>query len=356
MDGRIAVASAALLFSTGGAAIKLCSLSSTQIAGLRSGIAALVLALFLPAWRPRWDRGAVALGLAYAATLFLFVSANRLTTATNAIFLQMTAPLYVLVLGPRVLGEPTSRADLARSGAIALGMALFFLAGDSASATAPDPWRGNLLAAASGLTWALTLVGLRWAASGSPSASSDPAGQAVVMGNVLVCAACAPFALPVRGSALDWLLVAYLGVFQIGVAYLCLTRGMRRLRALEATLLLALEPVVSTLLAWAVHGERPAASAPRRIAADPGRIALPVPARDAAAELNRKRARSRSEVGGRHGPAVETGTQVIPAPRRGRRFVLCCGFASHTCTTSSLFPPSPVRRQRCSPRSGACSR
>lgn len=261
MDARIAVAGAALLFSTGGAAIKLASLSSAQIAGLRSGVAAIALAVLLPAWRPRRDRRTFALGLAYAATLVLFVAANRLTTAANAIFLQMSAPLYVLLLGPRLLGEPARPGDWVRIAAIALGMALFFLASDAASATAPDPWRGNLCAAASGITWALTLIGLRGAAVRLPAPGSDPAGQAVVVGNLMACAACAPFALPLRASALDGLIVGYLGVFQIGVAYLCLTRGMRRLRAFEVSLLLALEPVLSTLLAWAVHGERPAAGA-----------------------------------------------------------------------------------------------
>jgi drug/metabolite transporter (DMT)-like permease len=261
MDARIAVVAAALLFSTGGAAIKLASLSSAQIAGLRSGIAALALVALLPACRPRFDRRILAVGLAHAATLMLFVSANRLTTAANAIFLQMSAPLYVLALGPRLLGEPTQRGDLARIAAIALGMTLFFVAADTASATSPDPWRGNLCAAASGVTWALTLVGLRWAASRASGPDSDPAGQAVVVGNVIACAACAPFVLPLHAGGLDWAVVAYLGVFQVGVAYLCLTRGMRRLRALEVSLLLALEPVASTLLAWAVHGERPAPAA-----------------------------------------------------------------------------------------------
>jgi drug/metabolite transporter, DME family len=257
----MAVLCAALLFSTGGAAIKLSSLESAQIAGLRSGIAAVALAVLLPAWRPRWDVRTVALGVAYAATLMLFVAANRLTTAANAIFLQMSAPLYVLALGPRLLREPTQPGDLGRIATIGIGMALFFMAAEPSSTTAPDPWLGNWCAAASGVSWALTLVGLRWTARSAQTPDSDPAGQAVVVGNLLACTVCAPFAFPIRGNGLDWVLLAYLGVFQIGVAYLCLTRGMRRLRALEVSLLLALEPVMSTLLAWLVHGERPAALA-----------------------------------------------------------------------------------------------
>ena len=99
-SARIYVALAALLFSTGGAAIKLSALSSWQIAGFRSGIAAVVLFALLPAWRGVFDPRALLVGTAFAATMILYVTANTLTTAANAIFLQTSAPLYVLLLGP----------------------------------------------------------------------------------------------------------------------------------------------------------------------------------------------------------------------------------------------------------------
>ena len=98
----------------------------------------------------------------YAATMILFVVANKLTTAANTIFLQSTAPLYVLLAGPVLLGERVTRADLALIGAVALGMVLFFVAGDAPQATAPDPVRGNVVAALSGVAWAGTVLGLRW--------------------------------------------------------------------------------------------------------------------------------------------------------------------------------------------------
>jgi drug/metabolite transporter (DMT)-like permease len=82
----------------------------------------------------------------------------------------------------------------------------------------------------------------------------------VVAGNLITCLVCLPLALPVRQAVpLDWAVVAYLGVFQIGVAYVCLTYGVRRLSALETSLLLLLEPVANAILAWLVHGERPGA-------------------------------------------------------------------------------------------------
>ena len=85
---RLLVFAAALLFSTGGAAIKACSLPSWQIAGFRSGIAAITLFLFFPRVLQRWTWRTALTGAAYAATLVLFVIANKLTTSANAIFLQ----------------------------------------------------------------------------------------------------------------------------------------------------------------------------------------------------------------------------------------------------------------------------
>ncbi|MCZ6655033.1 MAG: EamA/RhaT family transporter, partial [Planctomycetota bacterium] len=81
---EILILMAALLFSTGGAAIKACALSSWQVASFRSGIAAVVILLFMPAARRGWSRRTVLVGLAYAATVILFVLANKLTTAANS--------------------------------------------------------------------------------------------------------------------------------------------------------------------------------------------------------------------------------------------------------------------------------
>ena len=97
---RFQLAAAALLFSTGGAAIKAAEFTGWQVASFRSGVAALALLVMWPAARRGWSVRAVMVGFAYAACLTLFVLANRLTTAANTIFLQSTAPLYFLVLAP----------------------------------------------------------------------------------------------------------------------------------------------------------------------------------------------------------------------------------------------------------------
>ena len=255
VSSRLLVLSAALLFSTGGAAIKATAFSAWQVASFRSGIAAIALFLLLPAWRRGWSKRTLLVGFFYAVTLILYVTANKLTTAANSIFLQATAPLYVLLLAPRLLGEPLRRGDMLLAALLVAGMTLFFVQVDPALATAPNPLQGNLIAAASGVTWALTLLGLRWLAG---SEQPESAGAAVISGNALAFLVCAPLAFPVSGSLpLDWAVVAYLGLFQIGLAYVAMTRGMRGTPAFEASLLLLLEPVLNSIWAWLLHSEQP---------------------------------------------------------------------------------------------------
>lgn len=254
---RFQVVAAALLFSTGGAAVKATSLSSWQVASFRSGIAAAVLLLVLPSARHAWSRRTFTVSLAYASTMVCYVLANKLTTAANTTFLQSTAPLYILLLGPLLLREPVQRRDGALIAALVVGMTMFFIGPQQPVTTAPDPLTGNLVGAFAGLSWGLTIIGLRWLGR-VPGDAGNPSAAAVACGNLIACATTLPFALPVTGpSASDWLAVTYLGVFQIAVAYVFLTRGVRRVGALEASLILLLEPVFNPIWAWLVHGERP---------------------------------------------------------------------------------------------------
>jgi DME family drug/metabolite transporter len=253
---RLYALGAAFFFSTGGTAIKLSGLSSWQIAGFRSGLAALLLWWLVPTWRKWWSPSSLAVGVAFGATLVLFVTANTLTTAANAIFLQYSAPLYLLLLGPWLLGEPNRRSDLALIALLAIGMLLFFIGQETPTATAPDPLRGNFIGACAGVAWALTLLGMRWLARQPDVAGAG--GTAVIAGNVLAFFVCLPWALPMpETTPTDWAVVFYLAAFQIGVAYLCLLRGIRELRALEISLLLSIEPVASGVWAWLVHDEVP---------------------------------------------------------------------------------------------------
>jgi DME family drug/metabolite transporter len=254
---RLQLLGAALLFSTGGAAIKAADFTGWQIASLRSGIAALILLVMVPAARRDWSWRAALVGAGYAGCLVLFVLANRLTTAANTIFLQSAAPLYILVLAPWLLKEPIRRQDLGFMLVVGMGLLLFFVGTERPAATAPHPGLGNLLAVASGFCWALAICGLRWLGS-TPGRGSPVA--AVVLGNLIASLATLPMALPLGPHTLaDWALIGYLGVFQIGLAYVFVTSAIRVLPALEASVILLLEPVLNPVWAWVVQGETPGA-------------------------------------------------------------------------------------------------
>lgn len=255
------IIAAAVLFSTGGAAIKGTALTAFQVAGFRSAVAALALALLLPEARRGFGWDLLPAAFAYAGTLVCFVVATKLTTAAAAIFLQSTAPIWILLFAPLLLAEPIRLADLPAVGLAAVGLALVFLGSRDPALTAPRPGLGNLVALASGLFYALLMITLRRLARDSP-AGRDRSLPATVLGNGIAFAATLPFALPVASvRTADVAAIVYLGVIQIGLAYWLFSRGLRALPALEVSLLVLLEPVLNPLWTWASNGERPSALA-----------------------------------------------------------------------------------------------
>jgi drug/metabolite transporter, DME family len=250
---------AALCFSTAGAAIKWCGFGPWQIASVRALVAMLTILTLIPEARRRWTWRIGLVGVGYAAAGLLFVLANKLTTAANTVFLQATNPLFVVLLAPWLLHEPVRRADVAFMGVLAIGLALLFVGGQRRFATAPDPVAGNVLAAGSAVAWAFTVTGYRWLVrQGGSAHDHGPVAAAAACGNLIVFLVCLPGALPlVAGRATDWLIVIYLGVFQLGLAYVFLSRAITRVPALEASLFLLAEPVLSPVWAWLAHGETP---------------------------------------------------------------------------------------------------
>lgn len=258
MAPSLRVLFAGALFATGGALIKSTSLPSLERAGLRAAIAAMTLFVLLPQAR-RWPSWRIlSLVPAYFAATCLFVVANTLTTAASAIFLQSTAPVWIVVASPLLLRERPARRDLLTLLGVGLGMTLCFLAPVQALATAPDPRLGDWMALASGVGYAGLLLGMRWLGRGDPG----QACAAIAWGNA--CTAPIAFAVmplvgqvPVLGGVGDWLTVLVLGIFQVGLAYALLVRSMPHVTAVQASLLLMIEPALNPMLAFAVHGERP---------------------------------------------------------------------------------------------------
>ena len=253
MSPRSKIIAAAVLFSTGGAAIKFCSFGAWQLAAFRATIAMITILVVLPEARRGWTWRTVVVGIAYAATTLLYVQANKHTTAASAIFLQATSPLFILALAPLLLHEHATRRDLWQMAIMGVGFGVFFLGMDQPSATAPNPALGNVLAAICAVTWGFTVIGYRWLAGRGSSVAA-----AAVSGNLTAALIAFGMAQPlVAGRPVDWGVILFLGVCQLGIPYLFLARAVPRVRAIEVSLFLLIEPVLNPIWAWLVHGETP---------------------------------------------------------------------------------------------------
>jgi len=258
MRAKLYIMVGALLFSTGGVAIKASTLTGWQLSCFRSLAAGFALLILLPAARRGWSWRSFVVAVPFAATFTLFTLANKYTTAANAIFLQDTAPLYILLLSPFLLGERIRQRDLFLMAALVIGLGLIFASTREATFSASNPQLGDVLALVSGLTWAFTVLGLRWIAVRAERYEDEPS-TVVVAGCFLASAFAMLFAFPVENASTgNWLIIGYLGIFQIGIAYVFIAEGVRRVRALELSLLLLVEPVFSPVWVWIFLGESPA--------------------------------------------------------------------------------------------------
>jgi DME family drug/metabolite transporter len=188
--------------------------------------------------------------LLYAGLLILFVIATKLTTAANAIFLQYTAPIYVLILEPIIYKERFRRADLITVLACVMGMSLFFV-----GKLRPQDVSGNLAALASGLCFAFYILLLR-----HPHSQRVNRASSVIYGNLLLVIFTAPVGLAALNhiSLWDGVAVLYLGMIQIGLAYTLFTLGMARgVRSLDAGIVGYIEPVLNPVWVFIFLGERP---------------------------------------------------------------------------------------------------
>jgi drug/metabolite transporter (DMT)-like permease len=253
--GLLAVLAAAVLWSTGGLFIKWVDVDALAITMWRSLLAGATLAIVLRPpmvwpWRARpllWG-----LAISYALMLLLFVTATRLTTAANAIFLQYTAPFYVLILSRLFLTERATRLDLVALVAAFGGMALFFVGRLEARDT-----QGNICAVASGVFFAIFLILLR-----VPSANPINRPQSMILGNALLFFGLLPVnafrgADAFTPSPGDAAALVFLGVVQIGLAYAVLTYGIHHVQALEMSLIGMLEPVLNPVWVFIFLGETP---------------------------------------------------------------------------------------------------
>jgi drug/metabolite transporter (DMT)-like permease len=242
---------AVLLWSTGGMFIKLATnLDAYQVTFFRSLLAGTTVLILT--WRDglRINAFGAMCSVIYATLLFLFVWATKHTTAANAIFLQYTAPIYILILAPFVIGEKFHWRDLVTVIFCLAGMSLFFV-GDLSI----GDYQGNIAALGSGIFLGLYIMLLR-----HPRALGMSGTITVIYGNFLLALLTLPSGIAAFPTATwrDYAAVGFLGVFQIGISYILFIKGVRGgTRPLDASIIGFIEPLLNPVWVFLFVGERP---------------------------------------------------------------------------------------------------
>lgn len=239
------LAAAAVLWSAGGVLIKWVDWNPMAIAGGRSIIAAVVIWAAFRKEKLSFSKTQWAGAATYCGMVTMFVTATKLTTAANAILLQYTAPVYVALLGGWLLAEKTTRRDWITIALVFGGMIFFFI-----DKVTTGGMLGNLCAIFSGISFALFVICMRLQKDMSPYGS-------VLLGNILAFFISIPFW---EGSTLTFPNVAaigVLGIFQLGLAYVLYSYAIRHVKALEATLITTIEPILNPVWVFLILGEVP---------------------------------------------------------------------------------------------------
>jgi drug/metabolite transporter (DMT)-like permease len=236
----------ALLWSTSGLFVKLLERHPLSIFSARGIVASVVFLIWLRRAPLRITPFLVAGTAGYMGAQFLFIFSTRLTTAANAIFLQYTAPIYVLIFGIWFLGERPRRIDWITMVVIFAGMMLFF--GEDLNF---EGFYGNLAAILGGVALAAMIVSTR------AQKDSHPA-QIFLIGSFFGGLIGLPSVLQETWSLTDIAIIGYLGIFQTGLASALYSIAIRQVPALESNLILMLEPVLNPLWVFLAIGESPA--------------------------------------------------------------------------------------------------
>jgi len=241
------------LWSIAGIFMKGIPWSGFAIAGVRSLIAGCIMACFMKMkhLKPVLNRRSILGGLGVGGTMILFSVANKTTTAANAIVLQFTCPIWIMLLSSIAFRQKFRRADVIAVTLTFLGIALFFADGLGAGNTG-----GNFIALASGLTFAVYYLSLG-------ACTEEERMSSVLVGNSVTFLVGLPFLLftgpEITGRSILFILI--LGVFQLGIPYVLLAHASGWCPPLVCSLLGALEPLLSPVWVAVFDGEIPGALA-----------------------------------------------------------------------------------------------
>lgn len=273
MNGILALVLCGIGWSSAGVFMKYIDASSFTIAGLRSLVAFFTLLLCtrkLPAVVVRKQDEAVEEGtkapvdkkqtldlwiaaVSYSATMIMFCMANKMTYAANAVLLQYTEPIYIVILSPLLLGEKNSKIDYLCVVGVLGGMVLFFadnLFGNNGAMTSRIFW-GNIIAILSGVTFGLTAMFMR-------RVKGEATKTSFMLSQIITFIFCVPFII--KNGWLDVrsiIFIVLLGSIQMGLPNYFFAIGIGKVRVLSAVLIEMIEPLMNPIWVAIFYKEVP---------------------------------------------------------------------------------------------------
>jgi len=234
----------AVLWSLGGLFIKLIDWHPVAIAGSRSGIAVIVMFIYYKKPIKSMTKPQFLGALSYVALVFLFVSANKLTTSANAILLQFTSTIWIALFSKWFLKKAVTRLDWLIIVNIILGMCLFFMGDLEYGNTI-----GNILAILSGVAMASMIIFFNLQTTEKPI-------ETTIIGNCLVFLLAIPLIVNISIDLKSIIGILVLGIFQLGISYIFFTKAIHFVSPLEAILIPIIEPILNPVWVLIFTGEK----------------------------------------------------------------------------------------------------
>ncbi len=238
---------ASVFWSIAGLFIKQISWHPLVIAGLRSLICGTFLLFFIDKKKIYINKKVLFGSVMYVFVAGLFVMANKMTTSTNAILLQFTAPIWVVVISVLFLRQKPNKKDVLAVVIVLMGMVLFFM-GDLEVGNI----YGNIMAIMAGVSLAVMLIIMRGETGNSPLLIP-------LIGNFILFVITIPalFVLQPQFTATNVINIVILGIFQLGMGYLLFSIAVPYVSTLEAALIMVIEPLLNPIWVFIFIGEQP---------------------------------------------------------------------------------------------------
>ncbi len=244
--GTVYVLLSAIFFSLGGVLIKGIPWYPLTIQGGRSVFASVVIICYMVFTRRKFvvNRSVLLGAVCNFVMALTFVAATKMTTAANAIVLQFTEPVFVILLMWVIYKIKPGKDALVACAVVFAGILCFFF-----ESLGTGGMVGNILAIISGFTYALVFLMKRF-----PGANFE---SSILISNVMSILVGIPsYLAETQNTTVIWGLLVLLGIFQSGLSYVFLSKGLDCVSPVAASLISTIEPILNPLLVAWFYGEK----------------------------------------------------------------------------------------------------